>query len=133
MGRKLSCLRVRRLDTLISPLSDNNNGDQEREARGERGFGPKRCFAAATLASIYLVGFGPDGLEGREGGEAFCSRRRGERQIGGGGGKMEPNLASDVAQKATGLRQQGLRSSAPQMSKFSSNHFVVFSTTALGF
>ena len=58
---------------------------------------------------------------------------RGERQIGGGGGKMEPNLASDVAQKATGLRQQGLRSSAPQMSKFSSNHFVVFSTTALGF
>ena len=76
LGRKLSCLRVRRLDTLISPLSDNNNGDQEREARGERGFGPKRCFAAATLASTYLVGFGPDGLEGREGGEALCSRRR---------------------------------------------------------
>ena len=80
MGRKLSCLRVRRLDTLISPLSDNNNGDQETEARGERGFGPKRCFAAATLASTYLVGFGPDGLEGRE-----------ERHsvLGGGGGKTD--------------------------------------------
>ena len=71
---------------------------------------------------------------GREGGRrGILFSEEGERQIGGGGGKMEPNLASDVAQKATGLRQQGLRSSAPQMSKFSSNHFVVFSTTALGF
>ena len=82
---------------------------------------------------FYLAGFGPDGWIGREGGRSVLFSEERERQIGGGGGKMEPNLASDVAQKATGLRQQGLRVSAPQMPHFLIVILWYFCTSELRF
>ena len=72
--------------------------------------------SSVSSATLSPPNFLPDSdsMDWKE--EAFRSRigeDRSEREGRRGGGKMEPNLASDVAQKAT--KSQGLEESAPQI------------------